>query len=166
MTVLDVTNWLSAHSDRVQKTEREVVYTHFTGETSVLALPPQDQRERLRVRSPFLSTFYASFSAASLGNGHIVFASNVPGGVQGSHGYTVLDLRETRQHAQECGMQCEGEEEVFMQTAGWMFLYSIRPALGEKEELRLYDRDFQKTRSIGDLREVLEEWWSIVLEDR
>jgi len=164
MTVDDIIRWLRSHSESEKRTENELVFTHFTGETSVLVFS-SDSKGRLPSGNPFLSSFYESFCGASIGNGHVVILSNVPGGVNVSHGYSISDLKEAKSKVLEWGMECDADEDVFMQTAGWMFVYSIKSESSIDTDVRLYDRDFEKSRYIGGIKEVLEEWWSIVLED-
>jgi len=165
MTADELVNWLRSHSESVHETETEMVFTHFTGETSLLVLSPS-QKSYLPVNNPFLSSFYRSFCGASIGNGHIVIMSNIQGGVDVSHGYSILDLSEAKSKVEEWGMVCDADEDVFMQVAGWMFVYSIKSGVNINTALKKYDRDYQKSRTVGGVREVLEEWWKIVLEDR
>jgi hypothetical protein len=167
MTIDNLVSWLVQHSERVDETETETVYTHFTGETSVLVRASAISRNLIPVQNAFLSSFYNRFHAASIGDGHVVIAANIIGGVSVSHGYTIMDLNETRETAENYGMQCGKNEEVFMQSAGWMFLYSIDQSSFPNGALRIYDRDFQKSRELsGGIADVLDEWWSIVLEDQ
>lgn len=165
MTIDDFINWLRSHSESIEETETELVFTHFTGETSALVFSSPSEG-RLDVGNPFLSSFYESFSGASIGNGHIVILSNIKGGVSVSHGYSILDLEEAQSKVIEWGMECDADEDVFMQTASWMFVYSIKTGADIDADVRLYDRDYRKSRNVGGIKEVLEEWWSIVLEDQ
>jgi hypothetical protein len=157
----EIKEWLNSRSISSEINEGEHRYVHSSGETSLLVLNKTRQGNAIPVTSPLLEGFYAAFSGASIGNGHIVIASNMVGGVTTSHGFAIPDLNEMRIHALQLDMPLHVSDVVFMQVAGWMFIL----AADSKGAIRQFDRDMRTVREVPSIESVLNEWWRIVLED-
>jgi hypothetical protein len=161
MNADQVKEWLNSRSVSSETVAGELRYVHPSGETSLLVLGNPRHSNVLSVKSPLLGAFYEAFSGASIGNGHIVIASNRVGGVDVSHGFTVPDLSEMRIHAERLGMPLGVDDVVFMHVASWMFVFAV----DARGNMRRFDRDLKKVREVPGIESVFNDWWSIVLED-
>ena len=78
--------WLERHSISIVSHGGEIRYVHPVGSSSILV--PRDERRDGPV--PFhggaLETFYSKYSAASIGDGHIMLGAPVAAGIPVSHG--------------------------------------------------------------------------------
>lgn len=156
--------WLASRSVRTERRHSEIVFTHFTGETSILVPRTLRTEPLVEVNVASLSSFFLEYSGASIGNGHIILGTNVVGGISTSHGFKLPDLIQMREEARKLGVVPSSGEQVFMMAAAWMFIYTLEQKDG-KETLRKYDRDYAKNRVVESFGKVLEVWWKIVTED-
>ena len=140
MNADQIKGWLNSRSVSLETVAGELRYVHPSRETSLLVLRGLNQSNVIPVRSALLGTVYETLSGASIGNGHIVIASNLVGGVDVSHGFTIPDLGEMRTHAQRLDMPLNADDDVFMQVAGWMFVFAV----DSRGVVRRFDRDFNE----------------------
>ncbi len=161
MNPIDLESWLRAHSTEVERVGSELVFTHVNGETSLL-LPRESWCDNLLpVEVEPLAAFYREYFGASVGNSQLIFATNVAGGVDVSHGFRLPDFDQMKTQARELGVGVGDAELVFLAEAAWMFIYTLSDEVG-KPVLRKYDRDFGTNRVVESLDEVLAAWWNIV----
>jgi hypothetical protein len=156
-------SWLNERSVVVERTDNAIIFTHFTGERSVL-IPRHDTLDHLVVKNSRLECFYRSFSGAVIGNEHIVIASDCVGGIRvESLDLWIPDLIETARMAPVLGLDV-GIGEYFMTEAEMMFCYFF--ANQSAAHFCRLDRDYKKIKEMNNgLESVLEGWWQIVLED-
>jgi hypothetical protein len=158
----DLESWLMAHSDGVAHRGGELVFTHRTGETSILV--PRDERfaDLLDVGAPPpVGAFYQRFVGASIGDSQLTFATTVRGGLDVSHGFRLHDFDQMRAEASGLGIEIGPAERAFLAEAAWMFLYTVETGDGPGV-LRVHDRDFGTVRIVDDLERVFEDWWDLV----
>jgi hypothetical protein len=160
MTLLDIKQWLIEHSVKQTRVENECRFEHFTGETSVLVVREEWKDGLITLTDGHLQSFYSNFYGASIGNGHIVIGTNILGGLRVSHGFRLPDLDEMRAKATALSMKLDAAEEVFMQSAGWMFIYSVSPCASELR-LRQHDRDFRSDTFLNGIQPIFDCWWQI-----
>lgn len=163
MGAFDLEAWLRAHSVSAERVGSELVFTHFTGETSILL--PRSGRESglLDAKTEPIAAFYARFLGASIGNSQLVFATSVVGGAPVSRGFSLPDFVQLGEHARESGIEIGGTEQAFLAEAAWMFIYTVDARDGC---LRMYDQDFAEVREVESLESVMEAWWGMVLTER
>jgi hypothetical protein len=158
-------DWLKAHSTKVERIGAEIVFTHVSGETSVL-LPRDTWRDStLSVEVEPLASFYGEYFGASVGNSQLTFATNVAGGLDVSHGFRLPDFEQMAAQARELGVHVGEFEHIFLAEAAWMFVYTVDCESGQPV-LRKYDRELGTNRIIESLDVVLEAWWKMVLADQ
>ena len=162
--IVNLQNWLQEHSVKSEQSGAETVFTHISGETSVLLSRNEQAHSIIQVNLEPLASFYRECSGASIGNSQILIGTNVVGGVKLSNGLQIPDLNRMTKQSRELEILIGKGELVFMTEAAWMFVYTIAGE-GEQPVLRRYDRDFASSRVIKDLDEVLESWWKIVQAD-
>jgi hypothetical protein len=164
MKPFNLVAWLRAHSTGVERIGAELVFTHISGETSVLL--PRDNRRNslLAVRAEPLASFYEDYFGASVGNSQLTFATNVVGGLEVSHGFKLLDFDQMAVQARGLGVSVGAFEQVFLAEAAWMFIYTVSKEAGQTV-LRVYDRDYGTSKIIDGLDAVFTAWWSIVEND-
>jgi hypothetical protein len=162
MKPFDLEPWLRAHANRVERVGAELVFTHRNGETSVLVPNPGGRGDLLPVGTEPLASFYRAYLGASVGDSQLTFATNVPGGLEVSHGFRLPDFAQMTAQAGELGIAIPPSERAFLAEAAWMFVYTIADE-GEGPVLRVYDRDYGTVRTVPCLEPVLDDWWSIVL---
>jgi hypothetical protein len=162
--VVNLRKWLAEHSVKSKENGAEIVFTHASGETSILLLRNEQAMSVVQVSLEPLASFYREYSGASIGNTQILIGTNVKGGVQLSPGLRLPDLEQMTKQARELEIAIGKSEQVFMAEAAWMFVYTIAGE-GEQGVLRRYDRDFGTNRLIENLDGVFESWWKIVQAD-
>ncbi len=161
---LDIDEWLSDRSVKIERDDRRIIFTHFTGECSILALRSLDATSPTVVVCDQLKAFYTKYTGAMFGDYHIIIGADRPHSLclEGD-GIELPTLDEMKKQAACLGMNVEQNEQVFMAEAAWMFVYS---AVAEQDVISRYDRDFRRRLTIKSLDAVLENWWNIVLEDK
>jgi hypothetical protein len=164
MKFLDLKQWLSDHSVKVETKGPEIVFTHPGGKTSVLLSREAQSGPTIPIDITPLASFYAEYSGASIGKSHFVIGTNVIGGLSISHGFVLNDISQMSQRASSLGVETGTGEQVFMAGAAWMFIYTLSQSAG-LIILREYDRDFHTSRVIEDLREPFDSWWEAVEAD-
>jgi hypothetical protein len=161
---LHLQNWLAERSVKNESNGTKVKFSHISGDISILLLHDVHVDAVNNIEFEPLSSFYNRYAGASIGDAHILVATSKVGGVQLSNSLRIPDLREMTMIARELEFPIGRDEQVFMVSAAWLFVYTIN-SNGKEGVLREYDRDFSKIRVIKDLDEVLESWWKIVLAD-
>ena len=160
--LINLYKWLSERSIKSEQIGNEIVFTHVSGEISILAQCNRLAGGLIRVEQEPLALLYHEYSGASIGNSHILLGTNVLGGVQLSQGFCLPDLNQMTKVARELGMPIGKTEQVFMIEARWMFAYTIEH---DASVIRQYDRDFGTTNVINNPDDVLESWWQMVQAD-
>jgi hypothetical protein len=153
--------WLAAHSVRRDLGEGEIVFSHSLSETSILIPRVTRDADRPMFHSEPLLSFYREYSGASIGNSQIMIGTDLPGGVQVSHGFRLPNLSEMAEQAVQLGVRIGNGERIFMVEATWMFIFTMEEQ-GEKSVLRKHDRDFGTCRVLKSLEEVFENWWTLI----
>jgi hypothetical protein len=163
---LDIERWLTERSVQVDRKGDEIIYTHFTGERSALFLPrDQEHTQRLKIESTVLAPFYDKYAGASFGDEHVIIGTNIVGGIESPNLHFELpDLAQMRQQAERLGFGDDRDKEIFMAEAAWMFIYSY-DVKSTEPHLNRFDRDFRKSLRMPSFQSVLDNWWTIVLED-
>lgn len=160
---LDIEEWLSARSVKIERDDRRIIFTHFTGECSILALRSLDATGPSVAVCDQLKAFYTKYIGAMFGDYHIIIGADWHHSLRAeSAGLELPTLDEMKKQAGCLGMKVEQNEQVFMAEAAWMFIYSFR---AEQDVLSRYDRDFCKRLTVGSFESVLANWWNVVLED-
>jgi hypothetical protein len=156
--------WLGMHAVRVERIGNEEVFTHFTGESSVVVLREGWIDDLIATESDDLGELFSDLLGASIGDGHIVIGTPVVDGLAVSHGFTIPDLNYMKAQAEDLGMLVHPFQRVFIMQACWMFFYSLENRGGRNVLLR-YDRDFRREDEVPDLQSVLDDWWKMVMAE-
>ena len=161
MDSLTLEDWLRQRSIKVERNGPELIFTHFTGETSIL-LPRDTWRDNLiSFDCDWLASFYDDLFGASIGNSQIIIGTNVRGGIDISHGCRLPDLDQLADKARALGIVVPAAELPFIAEAGYMFFYTVRSSPAGFL-FRVHDRDFGTSTRVTGFWEVLENWWTMI----
>src|SRR5688572_23459703 len=147
MMELDLEKWLRAHSIKEERIDGKQIFTHPFQRESILLPRDYWRDDLLPVDMEPLSDFYRENYGASIGDGHLLFATNIEGGVQLSKGFRLPDLQQMKAQAAELGVIAGESEILFLAVAGWMFLYAVRMT-DNGPRIVCYDRDFQTNHEV------------------
>lgn len=163
MKNFEIKKSLEALSLKIERIGGELVFTHDKKHSSILLPRDEWKDDLLPVNLEPLASFYSEYFGASIGNGQLVIATNIEGGIQVSHGFKIPDFNQMAAQAIDLGLKFKESEFVFLSEAAWMFVYTLSDEHGQTV-LRKYDRDFGGCQIIQTLDEVLENWWKIATE--
>jgi hypothetical protein len=156
--------WLTERSASVETRGAEVIYTHATGEKSVLVKRESWRDDMLQLTNPMLTDFYAEYLGASIG-GSLIIATIVEGGLTLSLGYRLFDLDKLKSTASNLGICPQPNEDLFMMGYAGTFFYGYENT-GEKVHLRRHDRDYKCSDEDMSFLDVINNWWEICTESK
>lgn len=153
--------WLASRSNAFEHSGNQLVFTHATGEKTVLIASETSHRIEA-AKAVALPSFFMRYNGASFGDGQILIGTLERGGITCVTGDVIPDLEVMREQAVFLGFpEDPSVGMIFMMEAAWMFIYSFR-----NEKVFCYDRDYRVTSQKESMYVIIEEWWRMVSEDK